>query len=267
MRDACATQSCSPRFSSSRRLFALASRHRRRPLLHRVKWKRSRLSLQQPVSDIPLDLSPASASVITSEDFEQKQIERVSDTLREVHGALGCPNRNSRPVDVSFHTRIAQRAHPGLARWHPDQSRLAGRVQLCRSDHRRYRQDRSGARPRAPCTGPRALAGVITNSTKQGTGTCTRRLLVARGGIDTRSPADRPERRQNWQLDYSVDARPLDTDNARQNNNYRNTAAITDVGWSPDEAIADRQPLYLFEHQTGKCNTHFDPRPIEHFFH
>src|ERR1043166_7844481 len=36
--------------------------------------------------DIPLELSPASASVITSEDFEQKQIERVSDALREVPG-------------------------------------------------------------------------------------------------------------------------------------------------------------------------------------
>src|SRR4029453_17396109 len=36
--------------------------------------------------DIPLELSPASASVLTSEDFEQKQIERVSDALREVPG-------------------------------------------------------------------------------------------------------------------------------------------------------------------------------------
>src|SRR6266567_3476721 len=36
--------------------------------------------------DIPLDQSPASVSVITSEDFEQKQIERVSDALREVPG-------------------------------------------------------------------------------------------------------------------------------------------------------------------------------------
>jgi hypothetical protein len=36
--------------------------------------------------DIPLELSPASASVITSEDFEQKQIERVSDALREIPG-------------------------------------------------------------------------------------------------------------------------------------------------------------------------------------
>ena len=36
--------------------------------------------------DIPLDQSPASVSVITSEDLEKKQIERVSDALREVPG-------------------------------------------------------------------------------------------------------------------------------------------------------------------------------------
>ena len=36
--------------------------------------------------DIPLDQSPASVSVISSEDLEQKQIQRVSDALREVPG-------------------------------------------------------------------------------------------------------------------------------------------------------------------------------------
>jgi len=37
-------------------------------------------------TDIPLDQSPASASLISSDDLEQKQIERVSDALREVPG-------------------------------------------------------------------------------------------------------------------------------------------------------------------------------------
>src|SRR5205085_4855347 len=36
--------------------------------------------------DIPLDQSPASVSVISSEEIDQKQIERVSDALREVPG-------------------------------------------------------------------------------------------------------------------------------------------------------------------------------------
>src|SRR6516164_4807543 len=36
--------------------------------------------------DIPLDQSPATVTVISSEDIEQKQIQRVSDALREVPG-------------------------------------------------------------------------------------------------------------------------------------------------------------------------------------
>jgi len=36
--------------------------------------------------DIPLDQSPASVSVISSQDIDNKQIERVSDALREVPG-------------------------------------------------------------------------------------------------------------------------------------------------------------------------------------
>src|ERR1700719_4679284 len=37
-------------------------------------------------TDIPLDQSPASVSVIDSQDIDSKQIERVSDALREVPG-------------------------------------------------------------------------------------------------------------------------------------------------------------------------------------
>ena len=37
---------------------------------------------------IPLDQSPASVSVVSSEDVDQKQIERVSDALREVRALL-----------------------------------------------------------------------------------------------------------------------------------------------------------------------------------
>src|SRR5205085_6335462 len=36
--------------------------------------------------DIPLDQSPASVSVISSQDIDNKQIERASDALREVPG-------------------------------------------------------------------------------------------------------------------------------------------------------------------------------------
>src|SRR5437763_16894435 len=37
-------------------------------------------------TEIPLDQSPASVSVVTAEDIEQKQTQRVSNALREVPG-------------------------------------------------------------------------------------------------------------------------------------------------------------------------------------
>ena len=41
--------------------------------------------------DIPLDQSPASVSVIDAQEMENKQIERVSDALREVFGTYQEP--------------------------------------------------------------------------------------------------------------------------------------------------------------------------------
>ena len=62
--------------------------------------------------DIPLELSPASASVITSEDFEQKQIERVSDALREVPG-LSVVQTGTAGQLTSVFTRGLRSEQPG----------------------------------------------------------------------------------------------------------------------------------------------------------
>ena len=47
--------------------------------------------------------------------------------------------------------------------------------------------------------------------------------------------------------------------------NYRNTAAITDVGWSPDEQLRIGSLFTYSVSDTGNPNTIFDPRPIDHF--
>ena len=66
-------------------------------------------------------------------------------------------------------------------------------------------------------------------------------------------------------FDYSVGASRLDTDNARPNNNYRNTAAITDAGWSPNAQLRIGSLFTYSMSDTGNPNTIFDPRPIDHF--
>src|SRR5205814_8647184 len=66
-------------------------------------------------------------------------------------------------------------------------------------------------------------------------------------------------------FDYSFGASRLDTDNARPNNQYRNTAAIADVGWSPNEQLRISSLFTYSLSDTGNPNTIFDPKPIDNF--
>ena len=72
------------RYLSSRLSFVTHRSLRR--LHHPVEAETESVVVSATRFDIPLDQSPASVSVITSEDIEQKQIQRVSDALREVPG-------------------------------------------------------------------------------------------------------------------------------------------------------------------------------------
>ena len=47
--------------------------------------------------------------------------------------------------------------------------------------------------------------------------------------------------------------------------NYRNTAAIADIGWSPNEQLRIGSLFTYSLSDTGNPNTIFDPRPIDHF--
>ena len=147
--------------------------------------------------DIPLDLSPASASVITSEDLEQKQIERVSDALREVPG-LSVVQTGTAGQLTSVFTRGLRSEHTQvLLDGIPINQGLQGAfnfADLTIDDIDRIEVVRG---PQSTLYGPRALAGVIQIFTKQGTGT-PGALLAAEGGIVRHFPRMGPERRQNW---------------------------------------------------------------------
>ena len=60
-------------------------------------------------------------------------------------------------------------------------------------------------------------------------------------------------------FDYSVAGSRLDTDNDRPNNNYRNTAGIANVGWSPDQQVRIGGLFTYSFSDTGNPNTIFDP--------
>jgi vitamin B12 transporter len=214
--------------------------------------------------DIPLDLSPASVSVINSEDFEQKQIERVSDALREVPGLSVVQTGTAGQLTSVFSRGLRSEHTQVLLDGIPINQGLQGAfnfADLTIDDIDRIEVVRG---PQSTLYGPRALAGVIQIFTKQGSGPPGAMVAVEGGSYDTFREWGQSDGKIG-NFDYSVGASRLDTDNARPNNNYRNTGAITDVGWSPNEQLRIGSLFTYSVSDTGNPNTIFDPRPIDHF--
>ncbi len=213
-------------------------------------------------TDIPRDQSPASVSVIDSQDLDQKQIERVADALREVPGLsvvqTGAPGQltdvfmrglPSEDMQVLLDGIPINQGLAGLFNFADLTTDNIGRIEIVRG-------------PQSTLFGPRALAGVIQIFTKQGDGPPGITLSEEGGTYDT----FRETLASNGKIDefdYSIGVSRLDTDNARPNNQYRNTAAIADVGWSPNEQLRIGSLLTYSLSDTGDPNTIFDPRPID----
>src|SRR5438067_2247618 len=214
--------------------------------------------------DIPLDQSPASVSVITSEDIEQKQIQRVSNALREVPG-LSVVQTGTAGQLTSVFTRGLRSEHTQvLLDGVPINQGLQGAfnfADLVTDDIDRIEVVRG---PQSTLYGPRALAGVIQIFTKQGEGTPTIMLSGEGGSYDTFREWLESEGKID-QFDYSIGASRIDTDNARPNNQYRNSAAIANVGWSPNEQFRIGSLFTYSLSDTGNPNTIFDPKPLDNF--
>ena len=226
--------------------------------------------------DIPLDQSPASASVISSEELEQKQIQRVSDALREVPG-LSVVQTGVAGQLTSVFTRGLRSEHTQvLLDGIPINQGLQGAFNFADFTTEDIDRIEVVRGPQSTIYGPRALAGVIQIFTKQGTGTPGIMFAGEGGSYDSFREWSQSDGKVD-DFDYSVGASRFDTENARPNNNYRNTAAIADVGWSPNtpspgtgSAVASDQlrigSLFTYSvSDIGLPNTIFDPRPIDHF--
>ncbi|HEY6112060.1 MAG TPA: TonB-dependent receptor [Chthoniobacterales bacterium] len=225
-------------------------------------------------TEIPLDQSPASVSVISSEELEEKQTERVADALREVPG-LSVVQTGTAGQLTSVFTRGLRSEHTQvLLDGIPINQGLQGAfnfADLTIDDIDRVEIVRG---PQSTIYGPRALAGVIQIFTKQGTGPPSVTLSAEAGSygtfrewLESDGKIDQPS--QGYGLagsfDYSIGISRLDTENARPNNEYRNTAAIADLGWSPNEQLRIGSLFTYSLSDTGNPNTIFDPRPIDNF--
>ena len=96
--------------------------------------------------DIPLDQSPATVSVISSEDIEQKQIQRVSNALREVPGLSVVQTGTAGQLTSVFMRGLPSEDMQVLLDGIPINQGLSGAMNFADYHDGRYRQDRGRAR-------------------------------------------------------------------------------------------------------------------------
>ena len=214
--------------------------------------------------DIPLDQSPASVSVIDSQDIENKQIERVANALREVPGLNVVQTGTAGQLTSVFMRGLPSQDMQVLLDGVPINQGLAGQFDFANLTTDNIDRIEVVRGPQSTIYGPRALAGVVQIFTKQGNGPPGITVSEEGGTYDTFRETVESDGKIG-DFDYSLGASRVDTDNARPNNAYRNTSVITDAGWSPS-AQARIGGLFAYsESETGNPNSVFAFRPIDHF--
>src|ERR1700731_4046494 len=135
--------------------------------------------------DIPLDQSPASVSVIDSQDFENRQVERVADALRAVPG-LSVVQTGTAGQLTSVFTRGLRSEHTQvLLDGVPINQGLQGAFNFADLTTDNIDRIEVVRGPQSTLYGPRALAGVIQIFTKQGEGTPGATFTAEGGSYDT----------------------------------------------------------------------------------
>ena len=212
--------------------------------------------------DIPLDQSPASVSVINSQDIDNKQIERVADALREVPGLnvvqTGTPGQLTSVFMRGLPSEDMQVLLDGI----PINQGLAGQFDFANLTTDNIDRIEVARGPQSTIYGPRALAGVVQIFTKQGTGQPGVTLSSEGGTYDTFRETVESDGKIDI-FDYSIGASRIDTDNARPNNQYRNTDVIADFGLSPDEHLRIGSLFTYSLSDAGSPNVVAMPRPLD----
>jgi vitamin B12 transporter len=213
-------------------------------------------------TDIPLDQSPSSVSEISSGDLDRKQIERVGDALREVPG-LSVVQTGTPGQLTSVFTRGLNSAHTQvLIDGIPINQGLAGQFDFANLTTDNIGRIEVVRGPQSTLYGPRAMAGVIQLFTKQGEGPPGITLSSEGGSYGAfRETLESDGKINNF--DYSIGASRIDTDNARPNNQYRNSAGIADIGFSPDNQVRISTLVMYSNSDTGNPNTISAPRPLD----
>jgi vitamin B12 transporter len=213
---------------------------------------------------IPEGQSPASVSVVASEEIEQRQVQRVADALRQVPGInvtqTGAPGQLTSVFTRGLRSEHTQVLLDGI----PINQGLQGAFNFADLSVDNLDRIEVVRGPQSTLYGPRALAGAIQIFTKRGSGTPTGSVSAEAGSFGTFRESFNSS--GAWkQFDYSVGVSRLDTENERRNNEYRLSNGIANIGWSPNEQLRIGSLFTYSLADAGNPNSIFTPRARDNF--
>ncbi|HEY5892921.1 MAG TPA: TonB-dependent receptor [Chthoniobacterales bacterium] len=212
--------------------------------------------------ETPLERSPATVSVITSEELQRRQITHVAEALRSVPGLdvvqTGSPGQLTSVFTRGVTSEGTQVMIDGL----PVNQGLAGLFNFADLSTENIDRIEVVRGPQSSIYGPRASGGVINIITKTG-GDKPLTELNAEGGSFGTGRESATTGGKLGDVDYFASFSRLDTDNERPNNQYRYTAGTLKLGWTP---VKDLHLSVLGAYSladTGNPNAITAPRPLD----
>ncbi|MFL6528183.1 MAG: TonB-dependent receptor [Chthoniobacterales bacterium] len=216
-------------------------------------------------TDVPLDESPATTSVVTSEDFDEKQIERVADALREVPGLsvvqTGPPGQLTSVFTRGLRSEHTQVLIDGI----PINQGLQGAFNFADLSVDDIDHIEVVRGPQSTLYGPRALAGAIQIFTKRGSGEPGASWGFEGGSFNTAHEFLEADGKLR-DVDYSLGASRFDSDFERPNNEYRLTSSVANFGWSPSDQLRIASLFTYSVADTGNPGSLLAPRPHDNLF-
>jgi vitamin B12 transporter len=208
---------------------------------------------------IPEDQSPASISVLPAEELEERQIRRVADALREVPGLsvvqTGTPGQLTSLFTRGLRSQHTQVLLDGI----PLNQGLAGLFNFADLTIDNVDRIEVVRGPQSTLYGPRALAGVVQIVSRRGSGTPSAEFTAEAGSFGSFRESFNSE--GSWrEFDYSVGLTRFDTENERRNNEYRLSAGMANIGWSPNEKVRFSSLFTYSLADAGNPNSIFSPR-------
>jgi vitamin B12 transporter len=212
--------------------------------------------------DTSLDRSPSATTIITSEQIDEQQYRFATDALRTVPGLNIVQTGTPGQVTSAFIRGSRSDQTQVLLNGIPINQELSGAFNFADFTTDNIQRIEVIRGPQSALYGPRASGGVINFVTNRGEGAPTGSAFFEGGSWDSFRESVSGSGKLG-PLDFSIGASRFDTDNARQNNAYRSTSVLGDVGFSPIQALR-LGVLFLYNYAgAASPNTITDPRPID----